>query len=305
MRFSTLARHVREGGKSVVRNGWLSFASISSIAVSLFILGVFMLLSLNVNKLADQLDSQVMIRVYLKLGLDEAKIEEVSREIRRIPELKTVTFVSKAEGLERLREMSGEEGKEALKGYTEENNPLPDSFEIEVFNPQTVAVAAQKIEAINERDPDQPIMSVRYGAGTVEKLFKVTNALRNIGLIIVAGLAVMAMFLISTTIRTSIFSRRREIEIMKLVGATNAFIRWPFFVEGILIGLIGSGITTLALLFGYSWLIGTTQKDIGLYLIELASLEELGWIVAVSILGLGIILGVWGSVISIRKFLRA
>jgi len=305
MRFSTLARHVREGGKSVVRNGWLSFASISSIAVSLFILGVFMLLSLNVNKLADQLDSQVMIRVYLKLGLDEAKIEEVGREIRRIPELKTVTFVSKAEGLERLRQMSGEEGKEALKGYTEENNPLPDSFEIEVFNPQTVAVAAQKIEAINERDPDQPIMSVRYGAGTVEKLFKVTNALRNIGLIIVAGLAVMAMFLISTTIRTSIFSRRREIEIMKLVGATNAFIRWPFFVEGILIGLIGSGITTLVLLFGYSWLIGTTQKDIGLYLIELASLEEVGWIVAVSILGLGIILGVWGSVISIRKFLRA
>jgi cell division transport system permease protein len=304
MRFSTLVRHLREGGKSVVRNGWLSFASISSIAVSLFILGVFMLLALNVNKLADQLDSQVQIRVYLKLGLEQSKIEEVSREIRRIPELKSVQFVSKAEGLERLREMSGEEGRAALEGYTEETNPLPDAFEIEVFYPQTVAVAAQKIQAINETDPDQPIMSVKYGAGTVEKLFKVTNALRNIGLIIVAGLGVMAMFLISTTIRTSIFSRRREIEIMKLVGATNAFIRWPFFVEGVLIGLIGSGVTTAVLLSGYTWLIGTTEKDIGLYMIELASVEEVAWIVAGSILGLGVLLGIWGSVISVRKFLR-
>ncbi len=304
MKFSTLARHLREGSKNVARNGWLSFASISSIAVSLFILGVFMLLALNVNKLADQLDSQVQIRVYLKVDLERAKIEAVSKTIRKIPELKSVEFVSKAEGLERLRESSGEEGRAALEGYTEETNPLPDAFEIEVFNPQTIAVAAQKIQAINDTDPEKPIMSVKYGAGTVEKLFKVTNALRNIGLVIVAGLGIMAMFLISTTIKTTIISRRREIQIMKLVGATNAFIRWPFFVEGVLIGLIGSGITAAVLMFGYSRVIETTEQEIGLYMIELASLNEVGGLVAGTIIALGILLGIWGSTISVRKFLK-
>lgn len=304
MRFSTAARHLREGGKNVVRNGWMSFASISSIAVSLFILGVFMLLAMNVNKLADQLDSQVQIRVYLKLGLERPKIEEVSRSIRRIEELKSVTFVSKEEGLERLKAQVGEDGREALEGYDNETNPLPDAFEIEVFDPQSVSIAAQKIEAINEIDPDKPIMDVKYGAGTVEKLFRFTNAVRLIGLVIVAGLAVMAMFLIATTIRTTIMARRREISIMKLVGATNSFIRWPFFVEGALIGLFGSAISAAILLFGYDRLITTTEQDIGLYMIELAPLEDVTGIVAGTMLALGALLGIMGSTLSVRKFLK-
>ncbi|WP_276353641.1 permease-like cell division protein FtsX [Cohnella caldifontis] len=304
MRFSTVARHLREGGKNVARNGWMSFASIGSIAISLFILGVFMLLAFNVNKLADQLDNQVQIRVYLKLDLGRPKIEEVSRTIRRIQELKSVTFVSKEEGLKRLRDSMGEEGKAALEGYDNETNPLPDAFDIEVYEPQTISYAAKQIQAINDTDPDKPIMAVKYGAGTVEKLFKITNAVRNIGLFIVLLLAVMAMFLISTTIKTTIVARRREISIMKMVGATNSFIRWPFFIEGALIGLIGSGVTSAVLLFGYSELITTTEQDIGLYMIQLASVNEVGWYVAGTVLILGTILGIWGSTISVRKYLK-
>ncbi|MBW5448437.1 FtsX-like permease family protein [Cohnella sp. CFH 77786] len=304
MRFSTLVRHLREGGKNVARNGWMTFASVSSITVSLFILGVFMLLALNVNKLADQLDNQVQIRVYLKLDLDRPKIEEISRTIRRIPELKSVTFVSKAEGLKRLRDSMDEESRVALEGYTDETNPLPDAFEIEVYEPQTVAFAAKKIQAINETDPDKPITAVKYGAGTVEKLFRITNAVRNIGFVIVAGLAVMAMFLISTTIKMTIMARRREIAIMKMVGATNNFIRWPFFVEGVLIGMLGSAVTTAILLYGYSQLITTAQQDIGLYMIELASLKDVGWIVTGAIVAMGLLLGIWGSTLSVRKYLK-
>jgi cell division transport system permease protein len=304
MRFSTLVRHLREGVKNVGRNGWMSVASMSSIAVSLFILGVFMLLALNVNKLADQIESKVEVRVYLQGTADQAKIQEVERTIKRIPEVKSAKFVSKEEGLKQLRDSMGEEGKAALEGYTNENNPLPDAFDVEVFEPQKISYVAKKVLAINEMDASKPISDVRYGKGTIEKLFRITNAVRNIGLIIVAGLAVMAMFLISTTIKMTIIARMREIAIMKMVGATNSFIRWPFFIEGALIGFIGSGITAGVLLFGYSKLITTTQSDIGIYMIQLATVKDVGWIVAFSILGIGILLGIWGSTISVRKYLK-
>ncbi|RUS43072.1 permease-like cell division protein FtsX [Cohnella sp. AR92] len=304
MRFSTLLRHLREGCKNVLRNGWMSFASVGSIVVSLFILGVFMLLALNVNKLADQIENQVEIRVYVQTGTEQAKVEEINRTIGRLPEVKKVTFVSKEEGLKRLSESLDDNAKTALQGYEGENNPLPDGFDVEVFDPQKIAFVAKQIEAINTTDADKPIMGVKYGQGTVEKLFRITNAVRNIGLVIVAGLAVMAMFLISTTIKMTILARRREIGIMKLVGATNNFIRWPFFVEGILIGFGGAAITSAALLFGYSRLIDTAQYDLGLMLIKLATLQDVGWIITGTMLILGTLLGIWGSVVSVRKYLK-
>lgn len=304
MTFRTYARHLREGAKNVFRNGWMTFASIGSIVVSLLILGVFMLLALNVNKFADQVESQVEIRVYMDLNADDAKIEEVDRKIRNLEQVKSVTFVSKEEGLERLRESLDENAKSALDGYENEQNPLPDGFDVEVFDPQQVAFVAEQIEAFNVSDADKPIYGVYYGQGTVEKLFRITDAVRNIGLVIVAGLAVMAMFLISTTIKMTIIARRREIAIMKLVGATNSFIRWPFFVEGILIGVGGAAITTGILLYGYSQLLKTTQFDLGLMMIQLSGMNEVSGFVTVTLLALGALLGIWGSTVSVRKYLK-
>jgi len=295
---------MREGTKNVFRNGWMSFASMGSIVVSLFILGVFMLLALNVDKMAAQLESQVEIRVYLQLGTEQAEIDEVNRLIGRIPEVKKVTFVSKEEGLERLKQNLDPEARQALEGYENENNPLPDGFDVEVFDPQKVADVAKQIQAINNSDASKPILQVNYGQGTVEKLFRITNAVRNVGLVIVAGLAVMAMFLISTTVKLTILARRREIGIMKLVGATNSFIRWPFFVEGVLIGVGGAALTSAILLYGYSWLIGTTQYDLGLMLIQFASVREVGGFVAGTLLVIGALLGIWGSTVSVRKYLK-
>lgn len=304
MKLNTVVRHGREGVKNVGRNGWMSIASISSIAVSLFILGVFMLLALNVNKIADQVDSQAQISVYLQLDTNKTKAEEIERSIKRIPEVKTVTFVSKAEGLERFRESMGEKGQKALEGYENENNPLPDMFEVEAFEPQKIGFVAKQIEALNETDPAKSIMEVNYGKESIETLFKITNAIRNIGFFIVIGLAVMAMFLISTTIKMTILARRREISIMKLVGATNSFIRWPFFIEGALIGLMGSLLTTAVLLFGYGKIMSKTSSTIGLYQINYLSLHEVGFIVGGTVLLLGTLLGIWGSTISVRKYLK-
>jgi len=304
MKFSTVMRHLREGVKNVLRNGWMSFASISSIFISLFILGSFLLLALNVNNLASQIESQVEIRVFLGVGVDQAKIDQIHNEIGNIPEVKEVRFVSKDEGMELLRKNLGDSGDELLEGYDKEKNPLPDSFTVEVFEPQSIAFAAKKIELLDKTDESNPIESVKYGKGKVETLFKITNAVRNIGLVIVAGLAVTAMFLISTTIKMTIMARRREIGIMKLVGATNHFIRWPFFIEGALIGLTGSVLTTAVLLYGYSRLIQVSQFDLGLLMIKLVTLNEVGFLVSGIIIGLGTIIGIWGSTLSVRKYLK-
>lgn len=303
MKFSTLVRHIREGVKNVFRNGWMSFASIGSIVVSLFVLGVFMLLALNVNQWADQFDSQVQVNVYLEAEIGQSKINELKTRIGNIAEVKQVTFVSKEEGLEKLRQDLDEDVKGALDGY-KDANPLPDAFEVQLFDAQQVSYVAKQILAFNETDADKPILSVKYGQGYVEKLFRITNAVRNVGLVVVAGLAVMAMFLISTTIKMTILARRREIGIMKLVGATNNFIRWPFFIEGVVIGLAGSAITTGLLLYGYSKLIESTHYNMGLMMIEVVALNKVGWLVGGTLMVLGTLIGVWGSVVSVRKHLR-
>jgi len=304
MKLSTLARHFREGAKSILRNGWMSFASMSSIFISLFILGVFMLLAMNLNQFTTQIESQVQIRVFLQLGTDEAKITELQNKIGNITDVKKITFISKEEGLDILRESLGDDNKSILDGYENEKNPLPDSFTIEVYNPLAVKDVAAQIDAINKKDDTLPINRIKYGQGTVETLFKITNTVRNIGFVIVIGLAVTAMLLISTTIKMTIIARRREIGIMKLVGATNAFIRWPFFIEGALIGMVSSLATAGAVLFGYSKLVEYTHVDLSLMLITLVPMEEAGKQVFVVLVALGTLLGIWGSTISVRKYLK-
>lgn len=302
MSFRTFLRHLREGAKSIFRNGWMSVASVTSIVVSLFILGVFMLLVMNVNALADKADSNVQINTYLNLNVDEALREKIRSEIETMPEVSSIKFVSKEDGMKELEESLGSEW---LEGFSEEDqNPLPDAFEVSVIEPTTVGFVADKISALNEKYAEEPIMRVKYGEGTVETLFKITRTVRNIGFIFVAGLGLMSMFLISNTIRVTILARRREIGIMKLVGATNSFIRWPFFIEGVLIGLSGSAITSGLLLYGYSRLIQSASYDLGLMLIEFASVKDVGWYIAGTLLILGTLLGIWGSTVSVRKYLK-
>lgn len=304
MKFSTILRHIREGFKNIIRNGWMSFASMSSIFISLFILGVFVLLAMNVNLMADQIESKVQIRVFLQTDVEEAKVTDLQNKIGNIPEVSKVTYVSKEEGLQILREAMGEENGDWLEGYSDENNPLMVSFTIEVYDPQTVEAVAESIMAINAAEENSPIFRIKYGQGTVETLFEITNAVRNIGFVIVIGLGVTAMLLISNTIKMTIIARRREIGIMKLVGATNAFIRWPFFIEGALIGFISSLITSGLVLLSYSQILKLTQLEMSLMLITLVPLKEAGLTTTVLIVGIGTLIGIWGSTISVRKYLK-
>jgi cell division transport system permease protein len=304
MTFNTFLRHMREGFKNIFRNGWMSVASITSIIVSLLILGVFIMLVLNVNSLADQADSQVEVNVFLELNVDQSMRETLQKEIAAMPEISKTSFVTKAQGLEELRKDLGDSGKDLLEGFDKDSNPLPDKIVVEVIEPTTVPFVAEKIEKLNTLHPEKPILKVRYGKGTVETLFTITRLIRNVGFIFVAGLAIMSMFLISNTIRVTILARRREISIMKLVGATNFFIRWPFFIEGALIGLIGSLITVGILFTGYQRLLTAVQGDIALNMLKLMPLEGIWIQLSALLVILGMLVGIIGSTLSMRKFLK-
>ncbi|KRF34022.1 permease-like cell division protein FtsX [Paenibacillus sp. Soil787] len=304
MKISTISRHLREGTKNVVRNGWMTFASISSIAISLFILGVFVLITLNVNDIAGQIEKQVEINVYLEVNTSQDQIKALESQIQAIHEVKTIKFVSKEEGLVYLRQKLGESGKALLDGFEGDNNPLNDAFTIEVDDPRNVAVVADQISALNIGKDPKPIYKVNYGKGTVEALFKVTQIVRWIGIGIVVLLSFTAVFLIANTIKITILARRKEISIMKLVGATNSFIRWPFFIEGALLGFIGSVIPTAIILGGYWKLLNTSSLNLNLLMVELTPFGKIAPTMMALLLGIGMVIGIWGSLISVRKFLR-
>lgn len=295
---------MREGTKSIWRNGWMTFASISSMCISLLLLGAFMLLAMNMNYMADQFESKIQISVYLQTDVPEEKITEMKNKIGNLDDVSNVTFVTKEEGLADLKERMGEENREVLEGYENDNNPLPDSFLVDVFDPRTIAVTAKQIEALNQGDESEPIWKVNYGQGTVEKVFKITNAVRNVGFVVVIGLAITAVFLISNTIRMTIVARRREIGIMKMVGATNSFIRWPFFIEGALIGMFSSVLTTAIVWLGYVKLYDMVRMELSLFMVSMKAPQDAMYITALILLGLGTLIGIWGSVISVRKYLK-
>lgn len=294
MKARTFWRHLREGWKSLGRNGWMSFAAVSSVTVTLFLLGVFLLLAMNVNNIAFTIEDQVEIRVDLALDAKQDDIRDAENKITAIPEVSQVEFISKEAGLEQLKEDLGDAS--LLEGI--EENPLPHSFRVKTFEPQqTASVAAQ----INELDH---VDKTRYGEEFTDQLFNATKTVRNVGIALITLLAVTAMFLIANTIRLTIVARRREIEIMKLVGATNWFIRWPFFVEGLLIGFLGGILPAVVLLFGYNSFIRKVNDAFMLRFLELLPMYPLALQVTLFLLASGALIGAVGSFVSVRRFLK-
>lgn len=293
MKFRTLLRHFRDAFRSLWRNGWMTFASISTVTISLFILGVFVLLNLNLESWTNRMERQVEIRAFLQMEASDAQVLRLGDRLRQIPEVEEVVFIPREQGLEELKAGFGDQGY-LLEGL-EEDNPLPHAYLIKTKDPQLTPEIAKQIESFDI------VEKVRYGSGIVEQLFKVTNTIRNVGLVLIVGLAFTAMFLIANTIKLTILSRKNEIEIMKLVGATNGYIRWPFFIEGSLLGLVGAIIPLGILLGGYSYLINHFQTSI---IFTFLPMESVWGTLTTMLLGIGVFIGIWGSITSIRKFLR-
>ncbi len=295
MKFNAPKRHLREGFKNIGRSGWMTFASISAVTVMLVIVGFFMIVFFNGNHIASTIEENVEIRAFIERGTDEAEITELMEEVETEYDVAEVEFIDKEEGLENLIASTGGED---YWGSLRDDNPLRDALRI-------IATTPQYTEEIAESIGDHPYIGrVSYGEEIISDLFTITNTGRIAGAIVIGALLFTAMFLISNTIKLTILARKNEIQIMKLVGAKDSFVRWPFLIEGMLLGLLGSIIPILLISFGYTYLYNESASFLqgvpyellapNLLIIQLSSL--------LVILGLGV--GIWGSVMSVRKFLK-
>lgn len=297
MKFRTIRRHVKESLKSLSRNGWMSFASISAVTVTLLLVGVFFVIMMNLNSVATSIEKDVVIRVHIDTATTEQEQQLLRKKIEQIPEVDSIDFSPKSDELEQLIASFGEEG-EAYK-LIEQDNPLRDVFIVKTKEPQDTMEVSKKIEKFDY------VYKANYGQGEVEKIFQVTSLSRNVGIGLIIGLLFTAMFLISNTIRITIFARHNEIEIMRLVGATNAFIRWPFFLEGLWIGILGAVIPIIAISTTYYYVVDYLQSKLEGHFIQVLDYTPFIYQVSGLLILLGAIIGVWGSFISVRKFLRA
>jgi len=294
MKARTLRRHLRESFKSLRRNGWMTFASVSAVTVTLLLVGVFFVILMNMNKFASDLEQDVEIRTHVQLTASKEDQTKLQQNIEKLDSVESVKFSSKEEELNHLIQTMGKE----WNFIEDQENPLHDVFIVKTKKPTDTPIVAAQIRKMDF------VNSAEYGEKKVENLFKVLKTSRNIGLVLIIGLLFTAMFLISNTIKITIFARRREIGIMKLVGATNWFIRWPFLFEGIWLGILGSIIPIGVVATGYYYAYDFMESRIPHQLIQPLEYTPFVYEVSLLMLLIGILIGGWGSFISVRRFLK-
>ena len=294
MKLRTGEYFIQEVFRSLRRNNWMSFASIGTVAVSLFVLGVFLILVMNMNRMASMLESQVQISVYLEEDVSRQQRIDIQSNIEKMQGIDTVKFVDKDEAKERLSERLGDQ-KYLLEALGDKN-PLPDAFELTVVQPDMVETAAKAIERMDG------VESAKYGQDVVEHLFDITRLMRIFGLVLMVLLAGATVFIISNTIRLTVFARRKEIAIMKYVGATDWFIRWPFLMEGIVLGCIGGILSALALRSFYAAMASKIYSTLAFF--PLMPQYPLMNYVTVAIIISGMVIGAIGSAFSLKRFLE-
>lgn len=294
MKFRTMGRHIRDAFKSLTRNGWMSAAAIGAVAMTLMLVGSFVALLFNVNKLASDVENDVSVRVYIDLAAEQENKDQLKTELEKITNVESITYSSRDEELNKLIGSYGEE----FDLFGDDNNPLYDVFILSTEVPEQTGAVAKEAEA------KEYVAKVEYGGTTAEKLFDTIATLRTIGMVIIIGLLLIAVFLISNTIRITILSRSTEIEIMRLVGAKNSYIRWPFLVEGAIIGFIGGLIPTGILIFLYRFLYDLGTKYLDGSNFALLPANPFVYYVGLVMIGLGVLLGSIGSVLSMTRFLK-
>lgn len=293
MKAKTFKRHFRESVKSIGRNRWMTFASISAVTVTLLLVGVFMVMMMNLNKIAMNIEEDVEMKIAMDVAADDQAVKELEKKLKKHPKLVEVQFSSKEDELEKMIESYGEE----LDLY-KQNNPLRHVFYVKAVNPQETAAIAKELDTYEYTD------EVKYGEGKVERLFSILNKGRNVGIVMIVALLLTATFLISNTIRITITARRTEIEIMKLVGATNNFVRIPFLLEGMWLGILGALLPMVIITIAYFNLYDVIQPKLEGDLFQPLAKNPFIYQVNGLLLVMGIVIGAWGSFMSVRKFLK-
>ena len=292
-----LIRNIRDGFKNVVRNFSLSFASISCITVTLILVAVAIVGSLNVENFTKVIRDDFTIVTYIKTEANEQEEETIKKEINKLSNIESVTFDSKKDIAERMKQES-EVFNSIMSSWSESENPLYDTYLVKVENSEKISKTAEKIKKIDG------VVMVRYGEGMIDSLIKIFKIIEKILIVIVVSLVIVTAFLIINTIKITIFSRQEEIEIKRLVGASNTSIKQPFVIEGLLIGLIGSVVPILVTIYGYIALYDKTGGKIFSQFIKLVKPFPFVFMVSTVLAVIGIVVGMIGSSKAVRKYLK-
>ncbi|HEM6371110.1 TPA: ABC transporter permease [Streptococcus suis] len=302
-------RHFIESLKSLKRNGWMTIAAISSVTITLAMVGLFTSVILNTAKLASDLEHNVRINVYLRANsTDQAEtivndagetvanpdFNKVYNQITALPNVQSVTYSSKDEQLKKLTDTLGE----TWNLFQGDANPLYDAYIIDTTEPQyvkSVAAEVAKIDGVTE---------VRDGEVETERIFKLASMVRTWGLAATGLLLFTAIFLISNTIRITIISRSREIQIMRLVGARNSYIRGPFLWEGAWVGMLGAILPAALLYFLYQMIYNSVNASLASQDLSLISQDIFIPSMIGALFVIGILIGSLGSVISMNRYLK-
>ena len=293
--FRIFFRSIRDAFKSVVRNFSLSFASIMCTTITLILVAVAVVAAANVNNATKLIEDELTIVTYLKRDVTEEQIDNIKSEISSYKNVEEVTFKSKDEW--KLEMSEYDDSFKTVLDYLDEN-PLMDSFVLKVNDVKKLSETSEYIKAINGVD------TVKYGEGMVEQVISVFDIVQKIVVVVVIALVVVTSFLISNTIKLTIFSRRNEIEIMRLVGASNITIKLPFLFEGFIIGLIGSIIPVCITIYGYVILYSRMHGKLFSNMIMLIKPYPFVFWVSLIVIAIGALVGMYGSIKAVRKYLK-
>lgn len=294
----TCIRYVRDAVKSVIRNFSLSLASVSCITITLIVVAFSLILSYNVENFAETIRKDVTMVVFIAPDTADGDFARIESSIRAVGNIDKMTFKTKQEAAEEASKWGSD--MEAIFGeISEEDNPLMASFEIKVKDLDKISQTADKIAKIDQ------VSRVDYGKKTVEQLIVIFDVIRKVSIGAVLALVLVTAFLIANTIKLAIYSRRREIEIMRLVGASNISIKIPFVIEGLFLGILGSIIPMIITVWGYVSLYKFFDgKLMGINFITLIEPTPFVYLISLLLMVIGVLVGMFGSWRAVKKYLK-
>ncbi len=297
--FRILGRNIRDSFKSVFRNFSLSLASVSCITITLMVVAVSVVLSFNVNNFTEIVEKDVTIVAFLDVDITTEEIDDVYDKIISLDNIskENVVFRDKMDISEDMME-SSDTWKSIMSGFTREDSPIQDTYQIKVDDINLINKTAEEIKNIDKVDV------VKYGEGMVEQLVSAFDIVRVCSIGIVIALIIVTAFLITNTIKITIMSRKREIEIMRLVGASNINIKIPFIFEGLLLGVLGSLIPIMITIYGYTALYDHFGGQLFSQFVKLIHPAPFVYWISLLLVVIGMVVGMFGSYKAVRKYLK-
>ena len=296
MRFNVISYLLKEGIRNVFKNKKSTISCLMIMCATMLIFGLFLVIGENINAFVKSVADAQGIMVYLKTGATDEEIEQVGKDILQIDGVRDAKYISNTEGLESMRETLGDK---MIEGYTTDNI-LPASYEVTLTDLELSSDVQESLKQIPNVD------DIRSSNIIIEQIIRLAKGIKIVTWVILVLLIIISTAIISNTIKLTVHARRKEISIMKYVGATDSFIRWPFVVEGIIIGVIAAIISIVVLGLAYNLIVhllagNTVLNRMGM---SLLSFSDMITLLIVVYLGLGIGIGALGSTISMRKYLQ-